>query len=575
MNLYSKLIYFALQFLFLQVICEGYEYNNINVDGLLLEPSESDFYKILKQVDYSAIFLYTKMNERCTNLLSIFKNSAKQIVNFSPAVGVFKIRCIHDDNENNYKICEEVKIISECELIFIFLNNFKILNINSEQNLVDKINKIIYQTSVTLLDSKTDIKNINKFKFAGFLFFTIFSQNNTDFEGKLVKLNNFYENSIFLKSYKAFVIKDKEIFKYLFKYFQKYTSFIIKENSFFNFDISNLEPTQDQEINYITITNNNENFISTINYDIENIQQNENIASSVLFLSLPYIINYKNSDTNFSLIYNSDISHHFLLIYEKGDDSILKRYEYISKKFRQMNMNIWFTYMETESNNDLGIEDISILPVVFYYENFQNSGKENMISFEKEDIEYNKLFKFINSKLQYKDQSLTQENSKKMELIEYSSNLVYDENFIIYFYNIYSDNLNIDKKWVFLLETANYLINSNKINLKFFKYNILENKSLLNFPADVFKLEKNKNIFLYLNQEKSINYIKGPSIQYFFNFINESLNLNFKLKEEHIQNFFEEIFYNQDYMEDVLLEEGEIDEIIQQNKQILNMIEDL
>lgn len=162
---------------------------------------------------------------------------------------------------------------------------------------------------------------------------------------------------------------------------------------------------------------------------------------------------------------------------------------------------------------------------------------------------------------------ISDSKNKLLDIFEYKSDIVSTKHFIVFFYNLSKneENKSMFKKWLYLLEKANFLINEeNYTKVQFFKYDFSRNKELINFPSN---LNSDNTSKIYLYSKKSgrneiyfeyKQYDKGPSLQFFENFLQENLLLiKIKFPAEENQKYFEEIFYNNELME----LENELDEI--------------
>ena len=108
---------FLLIILITQILSDDHVFENINLDGLLLEVGEKDFLNIMKKVDYAVVYLFK--NRESNILLEEFKIAAETFIKHTSAIGVFKINCRYDN-----EICENIMINNELPILtFIFYGN--------------------------------------------------------------------------------------------------------------------------------------------------------------------------------------------------------------------------------------------------------------------------------------------------------------------------------------------------------------------------------------------------------------------------------------------------------------------
>ena len=128
--------------------------------------------------------------------------------------------------------------------------------------------------------------------------------------------------------------------------------------------------------------------------------------------------------------------------------------------------------------------------------------------------------------------------------------LDFPDNVLVLYIDSDKDNLNLYKKWIFLLNKILKMSNSDL--LRIYKYNVaLNDMYLTQLPNQVPAIR----LFIRHNKENSIEYQFGPSILNIAKYLNELIPLlNLKISLQQVQEYNQEIFSNPEYMEERIYE---------------------
>lgn len=281
-------------------------------------------------------------------------------------------------------------------------------------------------------------------------------------------------------------------------------------------------------------------------------------SNMILFNSFSNPINYMTNIEAIKLLEYSNAIGYFFFVSPRKDKSLLQEYNLISKKFNYLQERVWFLYSVEEEENSLNHKESNKIKL-YYYDNYGLFGQSTYFFFD-EDINYHYIHTFFTKKINYENLAKIYDSKNKlMDIFEYKSDLVFSKYFIIYFYNVkQNEEKNATfRKWIYMLEKTNFLINNeNFTKIQFFKYDFSNNKELINLPNNILKESPNK-IYLYTKKSNknqieynNIQYEGGPSLQYFENFLQQNvLLMKIKIDQEEHQKFFEEIFYNEELID--------------------------
>jgi len=313
---------------------------------------------------------------------------------------------------------------------------------------------------------------------------------------------------------------------------------------------------------------------SIIEKDIKNFQE------ITIYNSFSNIINYITNTEATNLIKYSNAKGFFFLVCNKNNKKLIEEFNLIARKFYFLKEKIWFLYSyeeEEKEEEDLlkndNIENSKNIKL-FFYDNFDLIGKSTYFFFN-EDINYNYIINFFKKKVNFDNLiNIIDSKNKLLDIFEYKSDISFTKYFVLFFFNLKNidENKSFYKKWIYLLEKSNYLINSESFTkIQFFKYDFSRNKEIINFPKDLLSFddvnENSSSSKIYLYEKKSNQkdihyeykkYDKGPSLQFFEKFLKENIRLiSIQFNPEEYQKYFEEIFYNNELME----LEDDLDEI--------------
>jgi len=299
----------------------------------------------------------------------------------------------------------------------------------------------------------------------------------------------------------------------------------------------------------------------------------------VIFNSFSNLINYITNTEAIKLIKHANAKGYFFLVCPKNKLELLEEYSLIAKKFEFLKEKIWFlfsyeedsTLEDEEAKNASGENSKDHDIKLFFYDDYNTIGKSTYFFFD-EDINYKYIHDFVNKKFAFDNLTkILDSKNKLLDIFEYDSDVFFTKYFVIFFYNLRNneENKSMYKKWIYLLEKANFLINNEAhTKIQFFKYDFSNNKALINFPNDL-NSDANSKIYLYKKKSNKNEisfeykkYEKGPSLQFFETFLQENVPLiKIKFGAEENQKYFEEIFYNNELME----LESEFDDIDDEN----------
>ena len=558
----------------------------IEFDGVLLKINERIFEQIMKKINYALVLFYEDKDKKSIEAQDQLRLAAELIVQMSPAVGVFKMKC-----SENPKFCSELKKNEIPFMIWINNNNLGIYKEPMERdhfiNFCEKMTKF---SSILSLDSKEDIAeflmNTNYYRLLG-----VFpdNKNSSYFE-------NIFENMIpssLLSNSGEFIfakITRKELIDNIYQKFDKTQNslLIFTKEDLLNFtNIFKISEEQLQsytsKYNFINEVSNEKFFPYYLNStDQHYYEKNENIVNDIVLNSLPSF--FPLDQKFYNLAFGGPIQRHFLLVLHPEhlfNFQILDNYHNISLKFREKKYEIWFTFsifdnelkdilkpelMEIQKDEE---KDFPIL-LLFNLKNNAENKKEDVekyffnkaITFENLErfyLKFHKVSKFEEIKGTILSEPILSEDSdferfKKSEKIDIPrvvglnfKELVFEfpDNVLVLFIDDDKENLNLYRKWIFLLN--NVLKMSNPDLLRIYKYNAQLNDNYLTQVPNDFPALK---LYVRHSKDNPIEYTFGPSILNMAKFLNEYIPLlNLKVSLEQVQAYNLEIFSNSDYIE--------------------------
>jgi hypothetical protein len=426
-------------------------------------------------------------------------------------------------------------------------------------------------------------------------------------------LEKLFFSSNLLNTFKGYELLSKRVFEYFINFTKSKTNYILDEDS--NKLIEEINKEKNEDLYYIFTyqennnnnsnksenkndnednnnnnnNNQNENPIKKINLfkidlkdltntKTENKEFNEKLnefTNEIIFNSLPNTADYVKDIDLINIIKHSNNFGYFFFNYKEKYKNSFNQYLQIANKFKYLKEKIWFLHTEekeetqkeaeSQKKSNKNSQNVNL----FYYENFQSIGNPTYFFYE-EDINFNHINSFIEKKRNFdKTSNVLFSQNKLLDVFEYKNDIVFTNYFIVYFYNIELKNRNksLFRKWIYLLEKTNYLLNKDEYNkIQIFKFDFSNNSEKINFPNDLMQDSLNC-IYLYRKKNKNNDitydyerYKKGPSLQFFENFLSERIpSMTIKFEQEEYQKYFEEIFYNQEMME--MDEDGELDDL--------------
>jgi len=566
----------------------------IEFDGTLLKINERIFEHMMKRVNYAIVLFYEDKDAKSTNAQDQMRLAAETIVQMSPAVGVFKMKC-----SENPKFCSELKKEEIPFILWINNYNFGIYKEKIEKDtLIDFCEKMVRFSNIKLLESKDEIAeflmNNNFYRLLG-----IFPKNNPNDKNFFETLfENVIPNSIISKSGEFIFgkIVNQELTNYIYQNFSKTQDSILifTKDDLLNF--TNIFKIDDesfqryrQKFNFISEFQYEKFYPFYLNHsDPTYFNNKENLVNDIILNALPHI--FPLDQKFYNLAFGGPIQKHFLLVLHPDhllNFEILDNYNNISKKFREKNYEIWFTFSMFDNEmkdalkpdlNEINRDDEKDFPVLllFNLKNYQeNTNKEDIekyffnkpINFENLEafyLKFHKISKFDEVRHTITSEKVSKEDSdpellKKSTAIDIPKvvgfnfkELVLDfpDNVLVLFLDNDEENLNLYRKWIFLLNEILRIANSQL--LRIYKYNVqLNDNYLTQVPQNL------PSIRLYIrhNKENPIEYQSGPSMLNLAKFLNELIPLlNLKISLQQVQEYNREIFSNPDYIEEKIYE---------------------
>lgn len=589
LNLFFTILYFASV---VRLDDESWM-KEIEFDGVLLKINEKIFEHMMKKVSYAIILFYEDKDQASEKAQNELRLAAETIVQMSPAVGVFKMKC-----SENPRFCSELKKEEIPFVIWINNNNFGIYKEPKEKdNFINFCERMTRFSSIKLLDSKEDIveflMNNNHYRLIGY-----FPKSNADEENKFELLyENMIPNSILSLSGEFIFgkVTKKEVADHIYQKFDKSQNslLIFTKDDLLNFtSIFKLEEEQFQKYKdkYPFVSDFiNEKFYPYYfnNSDPSFYEDARAVVNDVIINALPNI--FPLDQKFYNLAFGGPVQKHFLLVIHPDhllNFEILDNYNNISKKFREKKYEIWFTFsifdnelkdmlkpelMEIQKDEE---KDFPIL-LLFNLKNHEENKKEDIekyffnkdITFENLEsfyLKFHKVTRFeeirksivsepeIEEEYNY-DFFRKQQGTNIPKVVGTNfKELVFDypDNVLVLFVDDDKENTNLYKKWTFLLSRILQLADPNI--LRIYKYNTQLNENYItqvphNFPT--------LKLYIRHNKENPIEYLSGPSILTLAKFLNELVpTLNLKVSLEQAQAYNQEIFSNPDYIEERIFE---------------------
>lgn len=319
--------------------------------------------------------------------------------------------------------------------------------------------------------------------------------------------------------------------------------------------------------------------------DTDYYNSSSNFVNDIILNSLPSI--FPLDQKFYNLAFGGPIQKHFLLIIHPDhllNFEILENYSNISRKFREKNHEIWFTFsifnndlkdMLKPDLNDINKDEEKDFPLLMLFnlkndEQFKEETAEKyyfnkQITFENLEnfyIKFDRIKNFdeikntlISEKILHDDYNFYKESHvidipKTVGLNFKELVLDFPDNVLVLYIDSDKDNLNLYKKWIFLLNKILKMSNSDL--LRIYKYNVaLNDMYLTQLPNQVPAIR----LFIRHNKENPIEYQFGPSILNIAKYLNELIPLlNLKISLQQVQEYNQEIFSNPDYMEERIYE---------------------
>jgi len=243
------------------------DFNVIGADGLVIEVDYTNFFKIMKRMDYAIVFLFNpklcRVGIECKDILNEFKKASEKLFKNTPAVGLFKLRCNfrleNNKSEKSSDLCEELNIEEESipQLLFIYHGSYAFMDKSkpiTHHNIVEFMLSKIYISSISSLNNKRDIKvffeneksidskmRLNSMKFLFYSNKKFINQqldglykNNSSIDFNRIDRNSTHLESLFIdsalfNSFKAFKISNKRTLLYFINYVKENSHYIINE----------------------------------------------------------------------------------------------------------------------------------------------------------------------------------------------------------------------------------------------------------------------------------------------------------------------------------------------------------
>jgi hypothetical protein len=568
----------------------------IEFDGVLLKINEKIFEQMMKKVSYALVLFYEDKDKASTDAQDELRLAAETIVQMSPAVGVFKMKC-----SENPRFCSEMKKEEIPFVIWIINNNFGIYKEPKDrENFIIFCEAMTKFSSIKSLETKEDIAeflmNTNHYRLLG-----VFPNENS---GQKNKLENMYEQIIpnsLLSNSGEFIfgkVTKKELTQYIYQNFDKSQNslLIFTKDDLLNFtSIFKLEEDQFQrykeKFTFISDFTQEKFYPYYLNHtDPTFYDKPQSVINDIIINALPNI--FPLDQKFYNLAFGGPIQKHFLLVIHPDhllNFEILENYNNISKKFREKSHEIWFTFslfdndlkdmlkpelMEIQKDEE---KDFPIL-LLFNLKNNEENKKEDIENLERFYLKFHKVNKLDEVRHTVASEPVIVEEFdyeaiKKSDQIEIPKvvglnfkELVFDfpDNVLVLFLDDDKENTNLYRKWVFLLTKVIKLANSDL--LRVYKYNAQLNDNYITQIPHHFPTLK---LFIRHNKENPIEYTSGPSLLNIAKFLNELVPLlNLKVSLQQLQEYNQEIFSNADLMEEKILEIDDLGNEIPLNSEV-------
>ena len=562
----------------------------IEFDGVVLKINERIFQNMMKKINYAIVLFYEDKDKQSDIVQNHYRLAAESIVQISPAVGVFKMKC-----SENPRFCSELKKEEIPFLIWINNNNFGIYNEpKDKESFINFCEKMVKFSSIKVLDSKEDIveflMNNNYYRLLG-----VFPRKSNE-----TSLNeDLYENSIpnsIIANSGEFIfgkVITKELTEYIYREFNRdndslliYTKAdLLNFTNIFKIDEETFKRNK-KKYTFISEFTNEKFFPYYFNPSISDYYENTTyIINDITLNALPSI--FPLDQKFYNLAFGGPIQKHFLLIIHPDhllNFQILENYSNISSKFREKKYEIWFTFSLfdnelkdtlkpelTEINKDEE-KDFPIL-LLFNMKNYETNKKDDAekyffnkkITFQNLEnfyLKFHKIDKFDEIKHTLKSElnpNQDYHSFKQSNLIDIpkttGSNfkelvLDFPDNVLVFYFDNDRENVNLYRKWIFLLHKI--LKISNPDLLRIYKYNVdLNDMYLTQLPHNLPAIR----LYIRHNKDNPIEYLYGPSILNIAKYLNELIPLlNLKISLMEAQEYNQEIFSNPDYMEEKIYE---------------------
>ena len=125
----------------------------IEFDGVVLKINEGIFENMMKKINYAIVLFYEDKDKQSEIVQNHYRLAAESIVQITPAVGVFKMKC-----SDNPRFCSELKKEEIPFVIWINNNNFGMYKeTKDKENFINFCEKMVKFSTIKLLETKEDI----------------------------------------------------------------------------------------------------------------------------------------------------------------------------------------------------------------------------------------------------------------------------------------------------------------------------------------------------------------------------------------------------------------------------------